>query len=179
MFVVVAVLRSLPAQEEAQSVGELVLSVEDPAGQTVEPSSLGVVPSSLGLQVHGGGVGPVHQEELNLTDLAGTTGHTQGGGVLLGVEIVGVSTLGQQPQTGLQVGCPHTGVELLAEIRFCDLEVVLGRLEHVGEALVLSSYEVRLVGMDWVTRTRLLLPGLAAGRVEEAVLPDTVKISEL
>ena len=81
------------------------------------------------------------------------------------MEIVGVRALGQQPQTGLQVGCPHTGVELLAEIRFRYLQVVLGRLEHVGEAVVLGSYEVRLVGMDWVAGTGLLLPGLAAGRV--------------
>ena len=89
--------------------------------------------------------------------------HLQRRGVLLRVEVVGVRALGQQPQTGLQVRCPHAGVQLLAEIGLRYLEIIFGGLEHVRQVLMFCSNEICFVWMHGVARLGFLLPGFAAG----------------
>ena len=79
--------------------------------------------------------------------------------VLLGVVIVWIRTLGQESEAGLQVGRPDAGVELPAQVGFRHHRLVLGRLVHETQLVVL--------GRDEVTLDRVQRVGGLAGKTKK------------
>ena len=91
--------------------------------------------------------------------------------------VVGIAPLRDEPQAGLEVGRPHTGVELPAELGLRHNRLVLAGLVHKRQLLILGRDKVRLDGMQRVRGRGLVADsvlGAGGGRIEQGVLPDGV-----
>ena len=155
-------------------VWELILSISQPGCQSRVPRWSSVLARGFPTEVDRRRVGSVDQKELHLERLPGLSSNGQRRWIFLRMKVIGVGALWQQSERRFQVRSPHWRVQLLAQVRLGDQLAVLGRLEYVGEQLVLSSDELCFVRMERIRRLRLSLPSLCTRWVEERILPDAV-----
>ena len=100
-------------EEEGESVGELVLTLNDTLSKVVVPSNTGTLIGGVAQAVQGAGVSSVHYQQLNLHALSGECCNVQGGRATLWVHVVGVCPMDNETETGLKVVGPSTRMELL------------------------------------------------------------------
>ena len=109
------VCRHASKQEERETVGDFILTLDDTLSKVVVASDAGTLVRGMAKAVQGARVGPMHHQQLHLHALSRLCSDMEGGGATLGVHVVGVCSMDNKPKTRLKVAGTCTRMELLGE----------------------------------------------------------------